>query len=130
MDEFLARVAFLIGLPRDGALALRNLETMRGPAGLLCRLRIGADERVPAVRPEVLLPIAAATLGGARAERLLALQQAMMLELRWVIGLSSDGRLQLSTADWLHEPAAAVEALDVGQLLGLRALRELDVDAG
>ena len=128
MDRFLARVAASLDLPEDGALALRNLDTLRGPAGLLCRLRIGANERAPAVRPEVLLPLAPAALRGLCVERLLALLEVLVSELGWTFGPSSEGWLLLRTLDWLDEPAAVAAALDVGQMLGMSALRELGQD--
>jgi len=126
MQDFLVEMSDLMGLPAGGAHALRGLAPVRGGGGFLCRLRLPDDDSVPvAVRPEVLLPVAARELTGPDVERLLALQQAMMLELGWVVGLSSEGLVQLSTVAWIEEPTAAVDALDLGQALGRDALDEL-----
>ena len=122
-EGFLAQMSSLMGLPADSGRALCEPAAFRGFAGFMCRLQLAADS--VAVRPTVLLPIAARELAGPDIERLLALQQAMMMELGWVVGLSPEGMLQLSPIAWIDEPGAAVAALDLGQMLGLDALDEL-----
>lgn len=122
---FLARMSILMGLSALQGDALLEPGAFRGFGGFLCRLQRSPDPASFAVRPAVLLPIAARDLTGPDIERLLALQQAMMMELGWVVGLSSEGLLQLSCTAWIDEPDAAVAALDLGQALGLDALDEL-----
>ena len=124
-EDFLARMSSLMGLPAGSEHALREPAAFRGFAGFQCRLQLAADPSTVSVRPEVLLPIAARELNGPEVERLLALQQALMMELGWVVGLSVEGLLQLSPIAWIDEPGAAVAALDLGQMLGLDALDEL-----
>jgi hypothetical protein len=86
---------------------------------------VAGDSEVTLVRPEVLLPIAARELAGYGVERLLVMQQALMLELGWSLGLSSEGLLQISPLGWIAEPDAAVRALDLGQTLGVQTMRVL-----
>ena len=124
-EGFLAEMSVLMGLPAGSGRALCEPAAFRGFAGFKCRLQLAADAAAVAVRPAVLLPIAARELAGPDIERLLALQQAMMMELGWVVGLSPEGMLQLSPIAWIDEPGAAVAALDLGQMLGLDALDEL-----
>lgn len=124
-ERFLAEMSALMGLPAGSEHALREPVLFRGFTGFRCRLQVAPADVAIAVRPEVLLPIAARELDGPDIERLLALQQALMMELGWVVGLSSEGMLQLSPVAWIDEPRAAVDALNLGQALGLDALDEL-----
>ncbi len=123
--QFLVEMASLMGLPAGGEDALCELASIRGYGGFMCRIQIAPDSDVVAVRPEVILPIAARELEGADVERLLVFQRAMADELRWIVGLSADGMLHLSPLDWINEPQAAVAAMDLGQVLGRDAVHEL-----
>ena len=117
-----------MGLPGNSEKLLAGFVTFRGRHGFLCRLPLETASLVPAVRLEVLLPIVARDLCGADIERLLALQQALVLELGWVFSLSTEGWVQLSPAVAIDSPAAVVAAMDLGQALGLRAIDELVAD--
>ena len=77
-----------------------------GPGGLLCRLQMQHDGASTAVRPQVLLPMLARELAGLRVEQMMAMQQAVMLEYGWMLGLSSEGMLQLSPLKWIEQPSA------------------------
>jgi hypothetical protein len=123
--QFLTEMAGLMGLPAGGADALCELASVRGYGGFLCRLQIAQDNGALAVRPEVVLPIAARDLNGMDVERLLIFQRAMADELRWIVGMSDDGMLYLSSLDWIDEPKAAVAAMDLGQVLAGNAMHEL-----
>ena len=123
--EFLARMAALMGLPPGAAPRLQGSASVRGREGLLCGVCIERRRDALCVRPQVCLPITAHQLDGTHVERLLVLQQAMTDELGWMVRLSGNGHLLLSTLEWLREPEAAVDALDLGQAIGLEALREL-----
>jgi hypothetical protein len=80
------------------------------------------------VRPQVLLPMLARELAGLRVEQMMAMQQAVMLEYGWMLGLSSEGMLQLSPLKWIEQPSDAVAALDLGHAVGMQALETLFVD--
>lgn len=129
MRSFLVEMAELMDLPASAAEALANVSPIRGGSGLLCRLEIARHTRV-AIRPEVLLPISMRELAASDIERLLVLQEALAAELRWRVGLSTDGILQLMAMDWIDDPRDAVFALDLGQLLGRDALRALQGKVG
>lgn len=125
LGRLLFEMSLLMGLSPAGALALGTVGNLRGPRDLVCRLQLGGDGEVTQVRPQVLLPIAARELGGPGVERLLVMQQAMMLELGWSLGLSAEGLLQISPLAWITEARAAVQALDLGQTLGVQTVRVL-----
>lgn len=125
LGKLLYEISLLMGLSPAGALALGHAGNLRGPRDLLCRLQLEGDTEVTQVRPEVLLPIAARELAGPGVERLLVMQQALMLELGWSLGLSSEGLLQISPLSWITEASAAVQAMDLGQTLGVQTLRIL-----
>lgn len=125
LGKLLYEISLLMGLSPAGALALGNVGNLRGPRDLLCRLQLEGDTEVTQVRPEVLLPIAARELAGPGVERLLVMQQALMLELGWSLGLSAEGLLQISPLSWITEASAAVRAMDLGQTLGVQTLRIL-----
>jgi hypothetical protein len=124
MRMFLVEIAALMELPASAADALANLSPVRGGGGFLCRLEL-ARQAPAAVRPEVLLPIGLSDLTGADVEPLLLLQEALAAELRWRLGLSVDGRLRLTTMDWIDDPSDAAFAMDLGQFLGRDAMRAL-----
>lgn len=126
--EFLSEMSLLMGLPQGGASALQDSAAFWGPGGLLCRLQLQQDNSVTAVRPQVLLPMLARELGGWRVEQMMAMQQAVFLEYGWMLGLSSEGMLQLSPVKWIEQPSDAVAALDLGHAVGMQALETLFVD--
>jgi len=132
LGRLLFEMSLLMGLSPAGTDALAGACNLRGPADLLCRLQLGGDVEVTQVRPEVLLPIEARELSPGGVERLLLMQRALMLEIGWWLGLSSEGRLQISPLAWIDDAADAVHALDLGQALGLQAVRVLrgDDDTG
>jgi hypothetical protein len=117
-----------MGLPQGGATALQDSSAFWGPGGLLCRLQMQHDGASTAVRPQVLLPMLARELAGLRVEQMMAMQQAVMLEYGWMLGLSSEGMLQLSPLKWIEQPSDAVAALDLGHAVGMQALETLFVD--
>ncbi len=125
LGKLLYEISLLMGLSPAGALALCRVGNLRGPRDLLCRLQLDGDAEVTQVRPEVLLPIAARELAGPGVERLLVMQQALMLELGWSLGMSSEGLLQISPLGWITDAGAAVTALDLGQTLGVQTVRVL-----
>ncbi len=125
LGKLLYEISLLMGLSPAGALALCRAGNLRGPRDLLCRLQLDGDAEVTQVRPEVLLPIAARELAGPGVERLLVMQQALMLELGWSLGMSSEGLLQISPLSWITDAGAAVTALDLGQTLGVQTVRVL-----
>lgn len=127
-NEFLSEMSLLMGLPQGGATALQDSSAFWGPGGLLCRLQMQHDGAVTAVRPQVLLPMLARELAGLRVEQMMAMQQAVMLEYGWMLGLSSEGMLQLSPLKWIEQPSDAVAALDLGHAVGMQALDSLFVD--
>jgi hypothetical protein len=125
LGKLLYEISLLMGLSPAGAMALGRADNLRGPRDLLCRLQLDGDAEVTQVRPEVLLPIAARELAGPSVERLLVMQQALMLELGWSLGMSSEGQLQISPLGWISDAGAAVTALDLGQTLGVQTVRVL-----
>jgi len=125
LGKLLYEISLLMGLSLAGTLALARAGNLRGPRDLLCRLQLDGDAEVTQVRPEVLLPLAARELAGPGVERLLVMQQALMLELGWSLGLSSEGLLQISPLGWITDAGDAVTALDLGQTLGVQTLRVL-----
>ena len=127
-NEFLSEMSLLMGLPQGGATALQDSSAFWGPGGLLCRLQMQHDGASTAVRPQVLLPMLARELAGLRVEQMMAMQQAVMLEYGWMLGLSSEGMLQLSPLKWIEQPSDAVAALDLGHAVGMQALETLFVD--
>ena len=129
MRLFLVEMAERMDLPAGAAEALANRSPIRGSSGFLCRLEIARHTRA-AIRPEILLPISMRDLEGRDIRHLLVLHEALAAELRWRVGLSTDGILQLMAMDWIEDPRDAVFALDLGQLLGRDALRELQGKVG
>lgn len=127
-NEFLSEMSLLMGLPQGGATALQDSSAFWGPGGLLCRLQMQHDGASTTVRPQVLLPMLARELAGLRVEQMMAMQQAVMLEYGWMLGLSSEGMLQLSPLKWIEQPSDAVAALDLGHAVGMQALETLFVD--
>ena len=121
-------MSLLMGLPQGGATALQDSSAFWGPGGLLCRLQMQHDGASTTVRPQVLLPMLARELAGLRVEQMMAMQQAVMLEYGWMLGLSSEGMLQLSPLKWIEQPSDAVAALDLGHAVGMQALETLFVD--
>lgn len=132
LGQLLYEISLLMGLSPAGAQALGSAGNLRGPRDLVCRLQLAGDAEVTQVRPQVLLPIAARELAGPGVERLLVMQQALMLELGWSLGLSSEGLLQISPLSWISEAGPAVQAMDLGQTLGVQTIRILrgEDDAG
>jgi len=124
MRRFFAEMAELMGLPAGAGDALAGSAPIRCCGGFLCRFEV-ATESHAAVRPQVLLPIPVRELAAGDVERLLTLQEALAVELRWRVGLSRDGMLQLTTMDWIDDPQHAVFAVELGRLLERDAMREL-----
>lgn len=125
LGHLLFEISLLMGLSPAGALALGSVGNLRGPRDLVCRLQLAGEHEVTQVRPQVLLPIAARELAGPGVERLLVMQQAMMLELGWSLGLSPEGLLQIGPLAWIDDAGAAVRAMDLGQTLGVQTVRVL-----
>lgn len=122
--QFLVEMAELMHLPAKAAASLVDRAPIRGSGGFLCRLEIAA-EAPAAIRPEVLLPISVHELERRDVAHLLVLQEALAAELRWRVGLSTDGMLQLVAMDWIEDPQDAAFALDLGQILGRDTMRQL-----
>ncbi len=102
-----------------------NLRPIAGPCGLPCRLRFTYHDNRFVVRPEVLTSVLVRDLPSSRLESLFALQTSLVEENRWVMGISSEGLLQLQSIDWIEDPSQAVAALDLGQTFGELAIKLL-----
>lgn len=120
---FLAQSAMLIGLPLSDGPLLPAPYHFVGPAGLVCRLHMHQDKL--AVRLETLLPMSAAELMGQEVNRMLAIQEALLYEYGWYLGLSDEGLLQLSSMGWIDNPCDTARSLDFVNSLGMAVVQTL-----
>ena len=113
-DELLNEVARLRGLPGAQAQQLRcgAVDLDRGYA---CQLMIDRDTLPGGVRPCLRLPLSAFDLDGLDAVRLLAMQAQLLAEGLWYLGISRDGRLQLTALQLFRAAQDIVQVIDVAQ---------------
>ncbi len=120
---FLAQVGLQLGIPPDVLQALEAGEPFAGPSGLLCRVHTGIAEGRWFGYPEVLLPLAAAELGGQDVLRLLGVQEQLMQGEGWQLGLmAGGGLLALRPLQVQHDAAQLAADLDRGHALARAAL--------
>jgi hypothetical protein len=113
-DELLNEVARLLGLPGAQAQQLQcgAVDLDRGYA---CQLMIDRDALPGGVRPCLRLPLSAFDLDGLDAVRLLALQAQLLAEGLWYLGVSRDGRLQLTALQLFRVAQDIVQVIDSAQ---------------
>ena len=113
-DELLNEVAVLLGLPGAQAQQLRcgsvNLDR-----GYACRLMIDRETPPGGVRPCLQLPLSASDLGGLEVVRLLAMQAQLLAEGLWYLGISQDGKLQLTALQLFRVAQDIVQVIDVAE---------------
>lgn len=120
---FLAQVGLQLGMPPDVLQALEAGEPFAGPSGLLCRIHAGTTDGRWLGYPEVLLPLAAAELGGQDVLRLLGVQEQLLQGEGWWMGLmSGGGLLALRPLRAQHDAAQVAADLDRGHALARAAL--------
>ncbi|MDA8455986.1 DUF4037 domain-containing protein [Acidovorax sp. GBBC 3334] len=125
---FLSQIGIHLGIPPQTLAAVEAGEPFMGPSGLLCRIHTRAAEAGWHAYPEVVLPMAAAELGGLDVLRLLGVQEQLLGEEGWHLGLMEGGGLLSLRPLQASADAAQVAAdMDRGHVLGRAAL---DVLAG
>jgi hypothetical protein len=125
VSQFLAHLAMLLGWPDPKADGLLSDSPFKGPSGLPCRLRMNEDTEAIAIRPEVMLPIAAIELFGSETAHLLTYQARLITDIGWFVGLSPEGLLQLSSIGWFEKPEQVALALDLGNALATALMEEM-----
>lgn len=125
-SAFLAQVGLQLGMPADVLQALEAGEPFSGPSGLLCRVHTGIAGGRCIGHPEVLLPLAAAELGGPDVPRLLGVQEQLLHGEGWLLGLmAGGGLLALRPLQGQHDAVQVAADLDRGQVLARAALEVL-----
>ncbi len=123
---YLSQIGTHLGVPPDLLPSLQSGEPFVGPSGLLCRIHVRRDEDLWAAYPEVLLPLAAAELGGMDVPRLLGVQEQLLGGEGWLLGLMEDGGLLgLRPLQARHDAARVAADMDRGHLLARAALDAL-----
>ncbi len=120
---FLAQIGLQLGMPPGALQALEAGEAFVGPSGLLCRVHAGIADGGWFGYPEVLLPLAAAELGGQDVLRLLGVQEQLLGGEGWHLGLMEGGGLLALRPLQAQRDAARVAAdLGRGHVLARAAL--------
>lgn len=123
---FLAQIGLQLGVTADALQALESGEPFAGPSGLLCRVHTGIVGGRWIGHPEVLLPLAAAELGGPDVPRLLGVQEQLLHGEGWLLGLmAGGGLLALRPLQAQHDAAQVAADLDRGHVLARAALEVL-----
>ncbi|BFO57731.1 hypothetical protein [Acidovorax sacchari] len=123
---YLSQIGTHLGMPPGILGSLQSGEPFVGPSGLLCRIHVRRDEDRWAAYPEVLLPLAAAELGGMDVPRLLGVQEQLLGGEGWLLGLMEDGGLLgLRPLQARHDAARVAADMDRGHLLARAALDAL-----
>ena len=124
-DDFFCELKDVMALSEEAAVALMNLKPIVGFCGLLCRLRFSFQDERFRVKPEILTPLLVRELPREKLESLFVFQTSLIEERRWTLGIADEGLLQLTTVDWITDPAQVVAALDLGQTFGKLAMSQL-----
>ncbi|MCS4510437.1 hypothetical protein [Xylophilus ampelinus] len=114
MKTFFHALADLLEFPVGDRHCLAAGVPFTGPCDVICRFQITRLEGRLHVRPELILPLDEADIRRIDATRLLAVQQVLQSEMRWLLGHSSEGLLQANPSTWATTPEAVAELLDLG----------------
>lgn len=110
--DFMTGIAVQLGFPAAAGSKLAALNVFHGPADLPCRLHATRFDKRVYVRPEVLLPLAADDLRADEFRRLLAAQAALLGQMGWLLGVSPEGLLQMTSLAWYDDADELLDALD------------------
>jgi hypothetical protein len=122
---FFLEVAELLDLPANERRRLGAGVPFTGPGDLICRFQLVRLEGRLHARPEVILPLVESDIRRIDANQLLAVQQALLAEMQWVLGPSAEGLLQACPSAWVTRPEEAARQLDLGVSLADLALELL-----
>ncbi|CAM3717034.1 Hpa3 family type III secretion system protein [Paracidovorax anthurii] len=128
---FMAQIGIHLGVPPDAMQSMESGEPFVGPSGLLCRIHARSAESGWHAWPEVVLPLSATELGGQEVLRLLGVQEQLLGEEGWHLGLVEGGDLlSLRPLEASDEAGQVAAAMDRGHVLARAALEVLIGDDG
>lgn len=118
VERFFGELAILLGLDQHMVQPLSPRQPFSGPDGMICRIETQQDGAQLEARPQLVLPLDNEEIGRLPVPRVLSLQRALLSQLGWLLGESSEGLLQLSPLRWTREAQEVAMELDLGSAVG------------
>lgn len=128
-EHFLSQVGQRLGIAPDVMQSASGGTPFVGPSGLLCRIHAERQGTAWLAHPEILLPLAAAELGGPEVARMLSLQAHLLMDFGWYLGLSDAGLLSLRPLARTDAPQQVADDLDRAHALARGVLEALVDDS-
>lgn len=125
VGAFLDEVSTHLDLDRPSGVALGARLPFHGPDGLICRIETSDGNGSVRARPQLLLPLSREEISRLEVSCLLSIQTAVMDQLGWLLGQSSEGLLQLAPLSWTDEAQEVARELDLGSAVGRMVLAML-----
>ena len=129
IQPLLATVSTILGLSPPIHARLAAGEPILGPSGLLCRIHTQGASHPLRAFPEIILPLSVRELGGDDVVRLLAVQETLLTECGWRLGMSEQGLLSLLPLMSENGAETIAALLNQGQTIGRSVLNVLTQSA-
>ena len=129
LQTLFTQVCGILGLSHELRARLVAGDPIVAPSGFVCRIHTQQQNGLLRAFPEIIIPMSARELGGDTVVRLLGVQETLLTECGWRIGMSEHGLLTLLPLFSENTAESLAALLDRGQLMAHSVLTVLSGSA-